>query len=105
MTIAPAVLPPDDFTVVMRLYQPAARSSGRAIVLTAPTEVRSVTRMGEARRVSEMVTATFHVIRIWKQYGRGGDQTARCVSLNPCSPTPDSSGSALGRAASLDREP
>ena len=40
----------------------------------------------------------------WKQYGRGGDQAARCVSLNPSSPTPNSSGSAPGRAASLDRE-
>ena len=59
MTVEPPVLPPENLMVVTRLYQPAERSSGRAMVLTAPPEVRSVTRTGEARRVSGWVPPAF----------------------------------------------
>src|SRR5450631_3685992 len=61
MTVAPPVLPPADLMVVTRLYHPAARSSGRTMVLTGLPEVRSVTRIGAARRVSEWGPHAFKV--------------------------------------------
>jgi hypothetical protein len=59
MIVAPAVLPPADLMAVTRLYQPAARSSGRTMVLTTLPEVRSVTRMGEAGSVFECAPPAF----------------------------------------------
>lgn len=53
MTVAPPVLPRADVMEVTRSYQPAARSIGRVMVLSALLEVRSVTRRAEERRVSE----------------------------------------------------
>jgi hypothetical protein len=59
MTVAPPVLLSADCMEVLRSYQPAARSSGRAIVLSALPELRSVTRIGVALRVSEGVFPAF----------------------------------------------